>query len=136
MAKNKKWLPISDDDIRHIWTDPDGANPAIIAPGDFAQIGTPICGDDSKHEGDDMVYRRTEVSPHIPEAVKFREKAEPILQAIYAALYRDPDTGYFDPDREWDSACDLLELINDEVAKLFPPLKSRTRKCPTVKLDQ
>lgn len=141
MAKKAKstkeaiWLPIDDAEIRHIWEDPDGKNQIDVAPSSYADMGTPICGDDSEHDGDDMVYVRTEVSPRVAEAIKFRATVEPVLQHIFDVLYFDSGENCFDPDKEWDSADDFLESIAGQIRLLYGDPKARSKKYPELKHD-
>jgi len=63
----------------------------------------------------------------------FKLKVEPVLQSIYDVFYYDSDQGYFDPDKEWDSACDFLEMVADSFSALYPPPKRGTTNYPELK---
>lgn len=140
MIKKKKktavWLTVDDAEVRHIWAEPDGKREAKIAPTFYAESGVPICDDrdDTKHEGEDMIYVRTEVSPRIAEALQFKATVEPILQRIFDVLYFDSDKNCFDPNKEWDSACDFIEMVADQMTLLYGKPKARARKYPELKL--
>jgi len=57
----KTWKTAKDCNIRHVWSLPDGTGEITVAPAFYAKSGTPVCGEDTKFEGDDMVYVRTEI---------------------------------------------------------------------------
>lgn len=56
-----EWTTVKDDDVRHIWANPDGTDEVAISPDWYADNGTPVCGFDSVFDGEDMVYIRTEI---------------------------------------------------------------------------
>lgn len=136
MSKKKTavWLPVDDAEIRHIWTDPDGTNQIEVAPTSYADSGIPICQDDGEFDGDDKIYVRTEVGPRVAEAIKFRATVEPIMQRIFDVLYFDSDKNCFNPNKEWDSACDFIEMVADQMVLLYGKPKARSRKYPELKL--
>lgn len=137
--KNKKnkpvWLKVDDDEVRHIWADPDGKHEVDIGPNFYAEAGVPICSDDSEHDGDDMVFVRTEISPRLAEALAFRATVEPILQHIFDVLYFDSDKNGFDPNKEWGSAADFLWMIDTQLLALYGKPKARSTEYPKLKLD-
>ena len=60
-GKVEDWKTVPDENVRHIWANPDGSDETTISPDWYADNGTPVCGDDSDFDGDDMIYVRTEV---------------------------------------------------------------------------
>ncbi|MFA6132386.1 MAG: hypothetical protein WC869_00065 [Phycisphaerae bacterium] len=63
----------------------------------------------------------------------FKAKVEPMLHNIYDYLYFDTEAEVFDPDKEWDSACDYLEAIASEVTAVMPLPKAGTTEYPKIK---
>ena len=69
----------------------------------------------------------------LEELRAFKKKVEPILHNMFDILYYDSDQGCFDPDKEWDSACDFLGMFADCVGDLYPSPKPRSKKYPPIK---
>ncbi len=69
----------------------------------------------------------------LEELRRFKKKVEPVLHHIYDVFYFDSDQSCFDPDKEWDSACDFLEMVSDSFSALYPPPKHGTTKYPKLK---
>lgn len=138
MSKKKKpvWLTIPDDEVVHIWADPAGKNEVEIEPTFYADSGTPVCDSNSKFDGEDMTYVRTEVSPRIAEALKFKATVEPVLQRIFDVLYFDGDKDCFDPDKEWDSAADFMDMMTEQLIALYGRPKARSKNYPDLKLKE
>jgi hypothetical protein len=56
------WIPINDDNVRHVWANEDGSGEITVAPDFYSDNGTPVCVDeDSEFFDQDMVYVRTEI---------------------------------------------------------------------------
>jgi len=131
-TKLDTWATVPDELVRHVWCWPDGTNQILVDPSAYAESGTPICGE-GKFEGDDMHYVRTEISPMLRNT--FREKVEPIIQRIYDVLYFDSDTNCFDPNKEWDSAADFIEMVDAELRRLYPKPKKGTTEYPKLLIN-
>ncbi len=69
----------------------------------------------------------------LDELRAFRKKVEPVLHHIYDVFYFDSDQGCFDPDKEWDSACDFLEMVAGSFSALYPPPKHGSTAYPKLK---
>jgi hypothetical protein len=136
MKKKDGWLKIPDDEVCHIWTDPDGKHATEVPPWFYADSGTPICDSNSKHDGEDKVYKHTEVSPRIAEAIAFQAKVEPVLHRIYDVLYFDSAKNSFNPDKEWDSAADFLEMVADQMILLYGRPKRGSLAYPILKQNK
>jgi hypothetical protein len=63
---------------------------------------------------------------------KYREKTEQTLHIIYDLLYFDPAAHAYDPDKEWDSACDLLDTIAGNMRLLMGRPKKGTKQWPKI----
>lgn len=61
---------------------------------------------------------------------------EPVLHRIYDVLYFDSDRDCFDPNKEWDSAPDFLEMVACQVLSLYGRPKQRSRKYPNLKVKK
>lgn len=59
--KKETWKTVSDSKVRHVWACPDGTGEITVDPTFYADSGTPICGEDTEFDGEDMIYVRTEV---------------------------------------------------------------------------
>lgn len=59
--KSETWKPIADSKVRHVWACPDGTGEITVDPTFYADSGTPICGEDTEFDGEDMIYVRTEI---------------------------------------------------------------------------
>lgn len=57
----KKWKTVSDSQVRHVWSLPDGTGEITVDPTFYADSGIPVCPDGGEFNGDDMIYVRTEI---------------------------------------------------------------------------
>jgi len=53
------------------------------------------------------------------KAEAFKTKVEPVMQRIYDVLYWDDDKKCFSPVKEWDSANDFLEMVDNHITALY-----------------
>lgn len=63
---------------------------------------------------------------------KYRERTEATLHIIYDLLYFDAWKQKYDPDKEWDSACDLLDTIAGRMMLLMGKPKKGTKQWPKI----
>jgi hypothetical protein len=63
---------------------------------------------------------------------EYRRQTERVLHAIYDMLYFDPDGEVYDSDKEWDSACDYLERIAEEMTQLMGKPKNGSKTWPKI----
>jgi hypothetical protein len=56
-----KWVPVADDQIRHIWMDPSTGKETWVNPSFYEESGNPVAGDDGDNDGEDLTYLRTEI---------------------------------------------------------------------------
>ena len=59
-ANTASWIPINEDNVRHVWANPDGSGEITVSPDWYADNGTPVCCDPD-FDGEDMLYVRTEI---------------------------------------------------------------------------
>ena len=70
----------------------------------------------------------------LKELRAFKAIVEPTLNAIYDVLYFDDNEDRYDPDKEWDSAADVLETVADNITDVIPAPKRRTTERPAYKV--
>jgi uncharacterized Zn-finger protein len=57
-------------------------------------------------------------------------KMDGVLTVIYDVLYFDPDKECYDPKKEWDSACDFIEMVDAQIRTIIPEPQNGSTERP------
>lgn len=80
----------------------------------------------------DIVNKMEADEKELKELREFKAKVTPALRHIYEIFFWDGDQGLFDPNKEWKSAPDFLDMIHDEIVAILPEPEKGTIDYPTL----
>lgn len=89
--------------------------------------------DESKRDQRNAAMSQAESVRLLDKYVAYKMAVEPTLHAIFDVLYFDSDKNCFDPDKEWDSAADFLDMVHQKMIDLYGRPKKGSTDYPKFK---